>query len=158
MTSPTSKPSSRPPSRAVAPRGDLRPVERDDLRAELFALAWQLSERYDRERGFSTFLYSAAQRRTVDFVRRERGRTRWKAAATSTNGYPSSSASTITSTTITPEGTWILQQIALRISLGYSQHEVSAALDWPTWAIGEALEQLREELVADELERLGCQP
>jgi hypothetical protein len=46
--------------------------------AELFRLAWELSERYDAGQGrFASFVYSAAQRRTVDFVRRERGRTRW---------------------------------------------------------------------------------
>jgi DNA-directed RNA polymerase specialized sigma24 family protein len=66
-------------ARSRAARG-LRPIEREDLLAELFRLAWQLSERYhgDDHRRFSTFLYAAAQRRTVDFVRSERGRTRWK--------------------------------------------------------------------------------
>lgn len=62
---------------------ELRPHEQDDLVSYLLAEAWIISERFDASRGsvcFSTFLYASIQRRIVDFVRRERGRTKWQFA------------------------------------------------------------------------------
>jgi DNA-directed RNA polymerase specialized sigma24 family protein len=59
--------------------GRLRPHEREDLLAELLVVAWRLADRFDPARGkFATALYAASQRRCVNWVRRERGRTVWK--------------------------------------------------------------------------------
>ena len=57
----------------------LRPHELDDLLAVLLEVAWRVSDTYDPGRGsFSTVLYTAAQRRIIDFLRTARGRTRWQ--------------------------------------------------------------------------------
>jgi DNA-directed RNA polymerase specialized sigma24 family protein len=58
---------------------DLSREEHADLVADLFRVAWQLADSFDPARGsFSTYLYSSAQRRAIDWFRRERGRTIWK--------------------------------------------------------------------------------
>ena len=44
------------------------------------------------------------------------------------------------------EGQWILRSVAVPISLGYSEREVAAALDWQTWKVRAALELLGSEL------------
>jgi hypothetical protein len=57
----------------------LRPDEREDLRCALLEFAFVISVDFDPARGsaFSTHLYSRASRRVIDYVRWERGRTRW---------------------------------------------------------------------------------
>ena len=54
--------------------------EREDLTEELIVVCWELSERYDPA-GISSFRIYARRilrLRTVDWVRRYRGRTRWQ--------------------------------------------------------------------------------
>ncbi len=62
------------------PAAGLRQHERQDLCAYLIGVAWECSLTYNPKRGsssFSTFVFITAQRRIIDFVRRERGRTKW---------------------------------------------------------------------------------
>ena len=59
----------------------LRPHETDDLLSFLFEVAWRESLRFDAGRGsvsFGTLLFTTAQRRIIDFYRKEHGRTRWQ--------------------------------------------------------------------------------
>jgi DNA-directed RNA polymerase specialized sigma24 family protein len=54
-----------------------------DLIAYLFEVAWQLDRDFDPSRGhisFSTLLYGTAQRRIIDWIRKEYGRSRWQFA------------------------------------------------------------------------------
>lgn len=58
----------------------LRPHEREDLCAYLIGLAWELSIAYNPARGrvtFSSFLGTTARLRIIDWVRKERGRSKW---------------------------------------------------------------------------------
>ena len=58
----------------------LRAHERDDLIAYLVAELWRASLSYDSARAssFSTHAYQLGRRRVIDWLRQERGRTRWK--------------------------------------------------------------------------------
>ncbi len=60
-------------------RVDLTWTEREDLDAYLLATAWELSTRYEPggSVSFSTWATTTLKLRTIDFVRKERGRTRW---------------------------------------------------------------------------------
>jgi hypothetical protein len=60
---------------------DLRPHEAEDLHAFLIATCWELSLAYDADRDsvrFSTLAYRRLRQRSVDWLRRERGRVRWQ--------------------------------------------------------------------------------
>lgn len=59
---------------------NLRAHERDDLCVELVEVSWELSLVYrPGEAAFSSWLTTNLRRRIIDYVRRTRGRTRWKA-------------------------------------------------------------------------------
>lgn len=61
----------------------LRPHERDDLAAYLIGVAWELSLTYNPARGrvsFSSFLGTTARLRIIDWLRKERGRSKWQFA------------------------------------------------------------------------------
>jgi RNA polymerase sigma factor (sigma-70 family) len=64
----------------AAARFQLRPHERDDLCTFLIETIWQASTSYDatRSSSFSTFAYTLARQRAVDWHRKERGRSRWQ--------------------------------------------------------------------------------
>jgi len=52
--------------------------EREDLIQELLIVAWRLAGTYEPSRGsFSSLVYIAARRRTISFVQKQRGRTKW---------------------------------------------------------------------------------
>jgi DNA-directed RNA polymerase specialized sigma24 family protein len=58
----------------------LQPHERDDLLAHLIAVAWRLSLDFKPGRGsvsLSTYVYTIASRRVVDWIRSTRGRSKW---------------------------------------------------------------------------------
>jgi DNA-directed RNA polymerase specialized sigma24 family protein len=58
----------------------LRPHERDDLCAYLIGVAWELGPAYDPARGrvtFSSFLGTTARLRIINWIRKERGRSKW---------------------------------------------------------------------------------
>jgi DNA-directed RNA polymerase specialized sigma24 family protein len=59
---------------------DLRPHEHEDLCAYLIGVARELSIAYNPARGrvsFSSFLGTTARLRIIDWVRKERGRSKW---------------------------------------------------------------------------------
>jgi DNA-directed RNA polymerase specialized sigma24 family protein len=53
--------------------------EAEDLCAYLVACAWEFSLRYEPKRGvfFTRYLQPRLRNKTIDWVRKERGRTRW---------------------------------------------------------------------------------
>ena len=61
--------------------GTLRPHQRDDLLTYLVEVAWELSLRWEPDRGgpnFGVFAYVTGQRRIIDWFRAEFGRSRWQ--------------------------------------------------------------------------------
>jgi hypothetical protein len=54
--------------------------QREDLHAYLVSECWRISLEFDPDRGvyFSTFAAGILKRRRVDWLRKERGRTRWR--------------------------------------------------------------------------------
>jgi DNA-directed RNA polymerase specialized sigma24 family protein len=68
-------------ARAISRSGSvagLQPQERDDLLAWLIGRAWEFSVDFrPGAASFGTFLYTRSQLAIIDWIRAERGRTRW---------------------------------------------------------------------------------